>query len=288
MHIRNFVLSFYPNTADGVHIQRVERPREAREYHTHEYYQIYYIAKGSLTHHLSDTAVRLSRGDMFLIPPGVTHKIQDDDGILFYSLSFTPQVLDEVSRSAGFAADFLRNFHSVRPKVSVPADEILRIESMMEQIHREFEAGQVAASEIIKLYIGLLLSLFARICLKDTESLPLPGQDDKTRFLLYCVDYIEHNYFQNLTLDSIVKQAAVSKSEFCKGFRAITGHSFHQYLNLCRVRDAVRRIENGEKISAVCQICGYRDFSTFYRNFFKIMGMSPTEYRNLNLNPVPQ
>lgn len=279
MQIRNFVLSFYPNTADGVHIQRVERPREAREYHTHAYYQIYYIAKGSLTHFMGEAVSRLSRGDMFLIPPGITHRIQEDEGIVFYSLSFTSQVLEELSRCAGFAADFLRNADSIRPKVSVPAEDVLRIESIMEQIFLEFEARQVAGSEIVKLYIGLLLSLFARICLETEQTFPLPSQEDKTRFLLYCVDYVDHNYFRDLTLDGIVRQAAVSRSEFCRDFKAVTGCSFHQYLNRCRIRDAAGRIRRGEKITAVSQVCGYKDFSTFYRNFTKIMGVSPAQYK---------
>lgn len=283
MEIRNFVLSFYPDTADGVHIQRVEHPREAKEFHTHQYYQIYYIAKGSLTHYVSDQTCRLSRGDMFLIPPGITHRIEDHDGILFYSLSFTPQVLEEVSRTAGFAADFLRSGIPIRPGITVPQDEVLRVETIMEQIYGEFGAKQVAGSQVIKLYIGLLLTLFTRICLKETERMPLPGQETRNRFLLYCVDYIEHNYFRDLTLDGIVRQAAVSRSEFCRSFKQVTGHSFHAYLNLCRIRSAADRIRKGEKITAVARQCGYGDFSTFYRNFSKIMGMSPTEYRDLDL-----
>ena len=88
MYIRNFALSFYPDTADGVHIQRVEHPREARVLHSHEYYQIYYIAKGALTHYLGEEVSRLSRGDMFLIPPGLSHRICEEDGTVFYSHSF--------------------------------------------------------------------------------------------------------------------------------------------------------------------------------------------------------
>lgn len=45
-----------------------------------------------------------------------------------------------------------------------------------------------------------------------------------------------------------------------------------------RIRNAAQRIRAGEKITAVCQLCGYRDFSTFYRNFMKIMGVFPAQY----------
>lgn len=279
MHIRNFALSFYPNTADGVHIQQVEHPREARALHSHEYYQVYYIAKGTLTHYLGEQVTRLSRGDMFLIPPGISHRICEEEGTLFYSLSFTPQVLEEVGHSAGFAWDFLRNSATVRPKITVPPDRLLQVEAIMEQIYGEFEAKQVAGSEIIKLYIGLLLSLFARFCLELGDELKLPVQEDRRKFLLHCVDYIEHNFFRDITLDSIVRQAAVSRSDFCREFRTLTGHSFHQYLNICRIRDAARRIRKGEKITAVSQSCGYGDFSTFYRNFIRIMGVSPAKYK---------
>ena len=39
-------------------------------------------------------------------------------------------------------------------------------------------------------------------------------------------------------------------------------------------------IKKGYKITAIYGLCGYDDFTTFYRNFKKIIGVSPKEYKN--------
>ncbi len=282
MNIRNFVLSFYQNTGDDVHIQRVERPREAKEFHTHDYYQIYYIAKGSLIHDLETDSSCLSVGDMFIIPPGVVHRIREEEGIVFYSLSFMPKVIEQLSRSAGFAADFLEQIKAepTRPRVALPAEEMLRVEGIIKQIFLEFEGKSIASDEVVKLYIGILLTLFARNYYRISDALPIPRYGDRRQFIRHCVDYVEQHYFRPLTLESIVREAAISKSEFCKEFRKTTGYSFHRYLNLCRIHKGAELIQKGNKITAVHALCGYEDYATFYRNFVKIMGVSPAQFKN--------
>ena len=283
LNVRNFVLSFYANAADGIHIQRLEKPREAKEFHTHVYFQIYYIKKGSLTHFVENHSSKLSAGDMFIIPPGVVHRIEDDEGISFYSLSFMPEIIEEMSHAASFAANFLKQVSSlghIRPKITVPADEVLRIETLIEQIYDEFQKNNLAGGEIVKIYTALLISLFARIYFDSSNELPLPKSEDKNRLMLYCIDYIKLNYFKNLTLEDMLRLSALSKGEFCRRFREMTGDSFLSYLNRCRIRKACERINNGDKITSVYSFCGYDDYSAFYRNFVKVMGISPAQYKH--------
>ena len=285
LNIRNFVLSFYENAANGIHIQRLEKPREAKEFHTHVYFQIYYIKKGSLTHFVEDYSSKLSAGDMFIIPPGVVHRIEDDEGISFYSLSFMPEIIEEMSHTASFAANFLhqvsREGHT-RSKITVPSEEVLRIETLIEQIYEEFQKNNLAGGEIIKMYTALLVSLFARIYFDTSNELPIPQSKDKNHLMLYCIDYIKLNYFKSISLEDMLRLSTLSKGEFCKRFREITGHSFLEYLHLCRIRKACEHIKNGDKMSTVYSFCGYDDYSVFYRNFVKIMGISPAKYKDVN------
>jgi len=280
VNVRNFVLSFYSNTSDGVHIQRVEKPREAKSLHTHAYYQIYYIAKGALTHYMGAETSYLCAGDMFIVPPGVAHRIEDHEGIVFYSLSFMKDTMEDTLRTTELAASFLRGLENnmqIRPKVTVPTGDVLRIESIIEEIYTEFEKKEVGCDALIRLNIARLLTLFARIYVQ-TEP-PVVQIADKNQFLLRCVDYVEHNYHLSLSLDAVVKLSTMSRNEFCQNFRAITGYSFHQYVNVCRIRRAQELLRRGDKITALYAFCGYRDFSTFYRNFVKLVGMSPEQYQ---------
>jgi len=280
MNIRNFMLSFYEKSLDGIHIQRVEKPREAKQPHTHRYYQIYYISKGSLTHYLNGEATQISAGDMFIIPPGIVHHIAENDGVVFYSLSFMPDVIEDIPHMSGIAADFIRELDekkNINAKMSIPSNESLYIESLIKHIYEEFESGRPAGYEIIRLHIYTLLTLLARIYYDTNELMPQSG--DRKHLVLCCVDHIENNYANNITLNEMIKLSTLSRSEFCRSFRSLTGHSFHQHLNICRIKKAAECIKRGDKITALYSFCGYEDHSTFYRNFTKIMGMSPAKYR---------
>jgi len=285
LNIRNFVLSYYGNDIDGIHIQKIDKPKEAKELHTHPYYQIYYVEKGTLTHCADNCSSQLLAGDVFIIPPGTVHKIMNNDDVTFYSLSFMPEFIDELSRTANFASAFLQSVAAeacVYTKITVPTKEQLRIKRIIEEIYFEFEKRSLAATETVKLYTAILITLFARIVSGKSNDSPLTESKNKKHLILYCIDYIKLNYFNKLTLHDMLRISTMSRSEFCTLFRQMTGYTFHEYLNTCRIRKACELIKGGNKISSICSFCGYEDSSTFYRNFVKIIGVSPAKYKSSN------
>ncbi len=283
MNVKNFVMTYYKNAADGFHIQRVENFTEAKKLHTHEFFQIYYIKKGSITHYLEGAVSRLVAGDMFIIPPGARHRIAVEDGAKFYSFSFMRSSMGDPCIVNGFVLDFLHKLESdahIRAKVSLPADEVLKIENIMDSIYKEFENKRLACADAVRAYAIILLTNFARMYYKEEKSISYI--EDSRQFILYCVEYIENNFFQNINLDSIVKLSAMSKTKFCSVFLEITGYTFNRYLNMCRIRKAIEYIKKGYKITAIYGLCGYNDFSTFYRNFKLVTGVPPSKFERQN------
>ena len=280
MDIKNFVLSYYNNSAENFHIQKVERAYEAKKPHTHDYFQIYYIASGSLEHFIENNSSKLHQGDMFIIPPGVVHYIAPEANTVFYSFSFMPDFLGETNQSGKLTTLFLRNLltdKNILPKVSIGSEDIFYIESIMERMLNEFNCKDFGFSEIIHSYAVLLVAVLARNYFKKNT---LPEYfDNSKQFVLHCIEYIENNFTEQITLDEISKLSAMSKNSFCELFYKLTGHSFNGYLNICRIKKATEYIKDGNKITAIYGLCGYTDFSTFYRNFKKIMGISPNEFK---------
>ncbi len=280
MDIKNFVLSYYNNSMESFHIQKVEKAYEAKKPHTHEYFQIYYISKGTLMHFIEDKSSKLHQSDMFIIPPGVVHYISPEPDTVFYSFSFMPEFLSDANQSGRLVSHFLRNLlteKNLLPKVSVNSEDVFYIEDIMERMFNEFNSKDFGFSEIIHSYAVLLVAVLARNYFKKNT---LPEYfDNSKQFVLHCIEYIENNFSDRITLDEISKRSAMSKNSFCQLFYKLTGHSFNSYLNMCRIKKAAEYIKDGYKITAIYGLCGYTDFSTFYRNFKKIMGVSPKEFK---------
>ncbi len=282
MDIKNFVLSYYKNSDEQFHIHKVEHSFEAQKPHTHAYFQIYYILKGELVHFLGNESSTLIQGDMFIIPPETAHYISPQPETVFYSFSFMPDFLGAPHSGNRLALNFLRSLgkdKSLLPKVTVEAENILYIETLMDRMLSEFTTKPLGYAETMQAYALLLVTFLARNYFEKERGGFLDHFETNKQFVLHCVRYIEENYQEPIYLDEISRRSTMSKSNFCTLFSQLTGYSFHQFLNLCRIKKAVEYIKEGYKITAIYGLCGYEDFSTFYRNFKKIMGVSPKQFQ---------
>lgn len=285
MDVRNFVLSYYGDSTKDFHIHLVESGGAAQRPHTHAYFQIYFMLHGSLTHFVGENAARLTHGDMTIVPPGTTHHIERSPDAVFYSLSFMPELLGTFGEQFRLAKDFLNGLQSgeanaaVRARITLPPEEAFRAEALLAHTLQEFEKKPLGYAETVGAYTALLVTLLARTCIeKERETMP-KQLEGGSRFVVHCMQYLENNFSEHISLEEICRRSAMSKTEFCARFRALTGQTFNGYLNACRVKKAAEWLREGRPVSAVSDLCGYRTFSTFYRNFKKIMGVSPAEYR---------
>lgn len=283
MQEKRFIINYYKNADSGIHIQRIKNSEIALTPHSHEYFQIYYILQGSLIHVTGNGTSTLTKGDAFIIPPGCTHSIQEQKDTLFYTFSFTKESLEPTYNSIPLVTQFLQDLNSngnVHAKISIKNDNLLFVEELMEKMHREFEEKQIGYSDALHTYATALLIILARYHFENAP-LTIPKSSNRAR-IISSMEFIDANFTKQLTLDDMAKWTAMSKSEFCRQFLEFSGTTFQKYLHSARINHAATLIKKDYSISAVHTLCGYNDFSTFYRNFKKIMGCSPMQYRKIS------
>ena len=286
MDIRKFVLPYYQDATDDFYITRIDNPVDTLTLHIHEYYQAFYVISGSMIHHIGEETAALSAGDVFILPPNLPHYIEAEPGkVDFYALSFMPDFFRGIQQSHKLVADFLQYLTTTAPetiplKLSLSNEDIIFAETLFKRIREEFKGEKTGKDAVIKSCVTVLLSLFARIYFEEqAQSLKLAAN---RQAVLYCIEYIKNHFDEPISLDEIAHRSAMSRSCFCKLFTSITGTSFKLYLNGCRISKAAELLKAGEKVSSVSMLCGYEDFSTFYRNFVKVTGVSPAQYQKLH------
>jgi AraC-like DNA-binding protein len=290
MNVKKFVLSYYSNATDNFHITRISSPKEALNLHRHNYFQIYYMISGKLVHHLESSTAELTAGDIFILPPNQPHYIEIPAGdVDFYSLSFMSDYYQNIKEANKLILDFLlylqtEGAEKIEPKVSLSYEDTIFTKMLFQRILVEFSGNKTGKSEIIKESVSVLLSLFARVYFEKNAAALVAKE--KRQLVMHSIEYIKNHFDEEITISEIVRRSAMSRTNFYTLFHSVTGMPYKEYLNRYRIERAAELIAAGEKISAAGSYCGYSDFSTFYRNFKKYMGISPSEFATRNKRPT--
>ncbi len=93
------------------------------------------------------------------------------------------------------------------------------------------------------------------------------------------ITYINNNVTSPLTLDEISKQAKMSKYYLCREFKAMTGTTLFEYINIARCREAKHRLKNGASVSEAAGAVGFESLSYFTKKFKHVTGKLPSEYK---------
>lgn len=108
-------------------------------------------------------------------------------------------------------------------------------------------------------------------------------QENPTIFMIK--EYISKNYMnETLSVKDISTHAFLSTSYVCTFFKNETGQTLNQYITEYRMEKAKQLLKDARfKISDISSRVGYSDGNYFGKSFKKYCGLSPSEYRERNL-----
>lgn len=94
------------------------------------------------------------------------------------------------------------------------------------------------------------------------------------------LEYVRDNYSQSIEIKTLAALVHLSVSQFERRFRKVFQTSPLKHIMRVRIRAAsVRLTTTNDTIAAIALDCGFYDHSHFTRNFRKVMGTSPKDYR---------
>ena len=168
-------------------------------------------------------------------------------------------------------------FNYAKRAIAVRAMEYLLKPAVLEEAVRiaeeqetDREAGEKKSAEQISA---------ERDCHEDT------ADTERSRIRLQAVAgniqaFIEHNYMDDISLQTVAEAMNYSDAYFCKIFKQCFDKNFIVYLSEYRVARAKELLGDVLiNVKDVSQKVGYRDSNYFAKVFKRIAGVTPTEYR---------
>ncbi len=248
--------------------------------HSHDYFEVLYCRTSAGVEYLiGSDRYRLQRGDIVLVPPGVSHR-----PILPEKVA-EPYVRDVLWISAEFMQTIDRAFPDPTMKERDHRLPVRTAGTQWEFIGDLF-AGGVREEEERRpgwetAVMGNTLLIFTYMKRMYIERSAGTMKAEKPELLDRITGFIEENYAGRITVDDLARQFYVSNSTISHLFKQKMGVSLYRYVTQRRLIAAKNMI--GEKISLeeIAHRVGFADYSTFYRAFKQEFGISPRKFGKL-------
>lgn len=268
------------NVPYSVHFTECVQGMEPALYlHWHNEMELLLLIQGNLEFHIEDHIFELHAGEAIFIPPGLIHYATTRGDILpkFYAFVLSGEFLIsplDSSKYHTYISPVLHNNISYSMKFSEDKFEHQKIISYLQDIFSSQNTGE--------LYVrGIALLIWDYIYKEKLQPTLIENSSyERANKLSSAMEYIHNNYMQNISLEMLANTAHLSNGEFCRAFKHYTGMTPFYYLIRYRILQSCKKLEKTDfKITEIALSCGFNNISYYNRAFYKLMGMTPKQYR---------
>ena len=251
--------------------------------HWHSEFEMNYMVKGCAEFICGDLKFAAGKGDIVIISPNLLHAIypKDNSGQLFDTIVFSPEMI-------GFAANDRCAAECIRPiasggfsAVHITKDHIYydELKTTAENI---FSCAKGNSSKLDMLMKSELLRLFWLLENVGDITPAASPKNQRSEFIRPAIEYINENFGENITVEKLAEILHISKSYFMNRFKQAAGVSAVEYIIQLRIKKACEFLIRTDKtVTEISFECGFKNLSNFNRQFRKIIGCTPNEYRKI-------
>ena len=186
----------------------------------------------------------------------------------------------DITRSPGFHTLFsidpvMRNDQPFTGRLKLIPSQLEKVTGLIASIEEEMTEKKEGYRYISSAYFMQLITKLSRYCTENRE------EDGRDFYRLGEVfSFIEHNLDRNISIRELLDICPMSESSLQRAFRKITGTSPIDYHLKKRIDRACTLLkESRRSVTMIAYDTGFSDSNYFSRQFRKIRGESPREYR---------
>ncbi|AZS13314.1 GH39 family glycosyl hydrolase [Paenibacillus lutimineralis] len=241
-------------------------------FHWHKEVEIIYVLQGWITIHVDQRSYELKQDDIIVVNSMSVHQIErtNQDNVLL-TLQFNPELLDEqrvvACNSLYQTSKNQEMYDRIRHYLAQMAWEA----SKKTQGSRNYSLG------LLYMLAGHLMRYFSMVM---TEEKQKNVKDYDYQRLNRVLQFIDRNYSQKITLQSIADQEHLSLHYFSHFFSDKIGIPFQKYLTSVRLEKAVDALMNtNHSITQIALDCGFANVKLFNKYFKERYNSTPGAFR---------
>jgi len=236
--------------------------------HSHYFTEIFYIKSGTGHIQIENDIIPVSANSLVLIGAHVQHtEYSNENTPLDYYVLGVEGLKINTDRASEYS-------------IVYSASDSSSIRKCFESILHETNHKQEGYAQICQYQLAILILL---ICRKDNVSYELIDTQNSNRECHNAKRYIETNYPEKITLDSLSQICNLTKYYLSHKFKELYGKSPMAYLTEVRISAAQDLLKTTNySIEEISAATGFSSASYFSQSFQKSCGISPQQYRKLH------
>ena len=246
--------------------------------HKHNVYQLLYVVEGSISCEIAGTHFTATAPSLVFIGNYEPHIVSvASERYARYVLTLDPEGVDAELRPKLLSTVF--SFHpsgfSHALDITPIAEEIrVLMENLVSEWNRPPEERLEGGITV------MLAALLYRVHRFSPSHFADRDYGASEMLVASVRRTLESNFQNRLSLTELAEAHHISKYYLAHIFRKGTGYSLSEYLMLCRISYACRRLtEEAVEIREIAESAGFRDMSNFSRAFQETVGVSPSAFR---------
>lgn len=236
-------------------------------------YKLIYVISGDRIFEIDKQRFKASNGTLAIAPPNtkIGFERTSNRTNCYMEISVHPKVFDSVVGDN----EFLRVFNNSSPDGKVFNVLSIGSPSVLDLLDSVFQALQKHLGRIH--ILPKVLSIISELDLvyDEQDKTVFRGADN---YNVNLMEYIERNFTKKITLDDVCKKYFITKTTVNTIVKKYTGRTFLKHVDYLRIKEAQRLIKySGTPLTRIYSLVGFSDYSTFYREYKKIFGISPSK-----------
>lgn len=257
--------------------------------HSHNYYEFYFFLEGDVQMQIENEVYTFRYGDIILIPPCIphrpiirSHQVPYRRFVFWISQEYYEHLL-QFSPAYAYVMQIAKTekrylFHNDHIAFNAVQSKLLHLLEEMRSDHFGKDAKIPLCVDDLVLHINRLV---------HDQNTPKKKAVDFSLYQLL-LTYIEEHLDEDLSLDKLAAEFYVSKYHIAHVFKDNTRLSIHQYITKKRLELCREAIQGKMNIKEAYQLFGFGDYSSFYRAFKKEYGISPKDFRDMQICFTPE
>ena len=240
--------------------------------HIHEQCEIYFFVSGNVDYIVEGSKYPLDENSLMIMRPAEAHKpkIVGREKYERYAINFPIDFANLIDPEGRLTKAFSERPLGKNNMFGASEIDIILVKKLFAEM---CSADNNYDKQLtIRTHLLMLLDMLSRaFAVKgNTEHKP---QSTAERVVMY----VNNHLFEDISVPKLAEHFYLSPSQFSRIFRQATGAAPWEYITKKRLTVAKEKIRSGYSAQATCDVCGFNDYSAFYRAYTKHFGCAPTE-----------